>query len=152
MGRKNQRLRLNVGDSLAGGLRACRRGAAATELALVLPLLTTLIMGVLEYGTVIYSYSRMQFAATRVARTIAVNRMTNAEAEAAITASLPGWMAGHVEIDVAQSAPGDPLTNLVRIQVAAPAQAATPFALMTRAVPWQLTSDVTMKQELPYVD
>lgn len=111
-----------------------------------------MLLGVFEYGAVIYSYSRMQFGATRLARSVAVNRMTNEQAQAAMAAALPGWMAGHFTVAVTQSAPSDPTINMVRITVAAPAAAATPMALLTRLIPWQLSSDVAMKQELPYVD
>jgi hypothetical protein len=53
---------------------------------------------------------------------------------------------------VTQTAPADPETNLVRVQLSVAAAQATPMALLTRAVPWQLTANVAMKQELPYVD
>jgi Flp pilus assembly protein TadG len=130
----------------------CRSGAAASEMSLILPLLTTMIFAILEYGTVIYCYSAMQFGANRVARTVSVNRMTNAEAEAAALELLPAWVRNHVSISVTQSAPIDPNTNLVRVQLSAAAEDATPIAILTRVVPWQLNANVAMKQELPYVD
>lgn len=136
----------------AKSLRGCSRGAAAAELALVLPLLTSMILGVFEYGAVMYSYSAMQSAATRMARTVAVNRMSNGEARATADSYLPGWMANKYTVSVTQSAPSDPITNMVQVRFSIPASAATPLALITRIVPWQLTSDVSMKQELPYVD
>lgn len=136
----------------AAAVRFCRRGAAATELALILPLLTTMILAVFEYGAVIYSYSAMQFGANRVARTIAVNRMTNDQARIAVRGYLPGWVRDDVSVSVSQTAPGDPETNLVQVQLSVAAAQATPMALMTRALPWQLTANVAMKQELPYVD
>jgi Flp pilus assembly protein TadG len=134
------------------GLRSCQRGAASTELALILPLLTTMILGVFEYGTVIYSYSAMQFGANRVARTVAVNRMTDAQAETAVRGFLPGWVRDDVTVSVSQTAPADADTNLVQVQVAVAADQATILPLLTRMVPWQLTANVVMKQELPYVD
>lgn len=150
MRRRSLLLRIisNAGDNL----RRCRRGAAATELALILPLLTTMILAVFEYGAVVYAYSAMQFGANRVARTVAVNRMSNSEAAAEARRLLPGWVRNDVAITVNQTAPTDPNTNLVRVRMTVTAQDAAPLALMTRAVPWQLTANVAMKQELPYVD
>ncbi|MCM0031648.1 MAG: pilus assembly protein [Sandarakinorhabdus limnophila] len=121
-------------------------------MALILPLLTTMILAVFEYGAVIYSYSAMQFGANRVARTVAVNRMTNDQAQTAVRNYLPGWVRDDVSISVSQTAPADPETNLVQVQLSVAAAQATPMALLTRAVPWQLTANVAMKQELPYVD
>jgi Flp pilus assembly protein TadG len=117
-----------------------------------MPLLTSMMFGTLEYGTVIYSYSAMQFGANRVARTVAVNRMSNAQAQTAVRNYLPGWVRDDVSVSVSQSAPTDANANLVRVQLSVTAQQATPLAILTRVVPWQLTTDVSMKQELPYVD
>lgn len=143
---------LSIVTRAVAGVRSCRRGAAATELALILPLLTTMILAVFEYGAVIYSYSAMQFGANRVARTVAVNRMSNAQAQTAVRNYLPGWVRDDVTVAVSQTAPTDANTNLVRVQLSVPAQQATPLAILTRMMPWQLTANVAMKQELPYVD
>jgi Flp pilus assembly protein TadG len=133
-------------------LLLCRRGAAATELTLILPLFTGLILGVLEFGSVIYSYSAMQFGANRVARTVAVNRMTNAQAESSIRDNFPTWARNHVQVRVTQTNASDPNTNLVRVQLSVDSDKTTPLPLLTRAVPWALTANVAIKQELPYVD
>lgn len=130
----------------------CKSGASASEMSLILPLLTTMIFAVFEYGCVIYSYSAMQFGANRVARTVSVNRMTNAEAEVAALDLLPAWVRDNVSISVSQSAPVDPNSNLVRVQMSVAADDATPISILTRVVPWQLNTNVEMKQELPYVD
>ena len=136
----------------AMGFARSRRGAVASELALTLPLLTTMILAVFEYGCVIYSYSLMQFGANRVARSVAVNLMTDAQAQTMVSNYAPGWMRDRMTVAVTQSAAADPTQNLINVRVSATAASATPLALLTRAVPWQLTADVTMKQELPYVE
>ena len=146
------RHKLTLVTDVVSSLRRSRCGAAATELALILPLLTTMILAVFEYGTVIYSYSLMQFGANRVARTVAVNRMTPEQAETDVKGSLPGWVRDDVAVTVSQSNPADTNSNLVRVQMSVSAQDATPLALLTRAIPWQLSTNVVMKQELPYVD
>ena len=55
-------------------------------------------------------------------------------------------------VSVSQTAPTDTNSNLVRVQLSVAANQATPLAMLTRMVPWQLTANVAMKQELPYVD
>jgi Flp pilus assembly protein TadG len=133
-------------------LSCSKRGSAGTEMVLLMPLLTSMLFGAFEYGSVIYSYSAMQFGANRVARTVAVNRMTNAQAAAAVRSYLPGWVRDDVTVAVSQTAPTDASTNLVRVRLSVPAEDATPLAMLTRVAPWQLTANVAMKQELPYVD
>jgi len=119
---------------------------------MLMPLLTTMLFGSFEYGSVIYSYSAMQFGANRVARTVAVNRMTNAQAQTQVRNYLPVWVRNDVVVSVSQTAPTDASSNLVRVRLSVPARNATPLSMLTRVVPWQLTANVAMKQELPYVD
>lgn len=140
-----------IATSLAG-LTRCTRGSAGSELVMLMPLLTTMLFGSFEYGSVIYSYSAMQFGANRVARTVAVNRMTNAQAQTQVRNYLPAWVRNDVVVSVSQTAPTDASSNLVRVQLSVPAKKATPLSMLTRVVPWQLTANVAMKQELPYVD
>lgn len=134
------------------GLSRCRRGTAGTEMVLLMPLLTSMLFGAFEYGAVVYSYSAMQFGANRVARTVAVNRMTNAQAQAQVRNYLPAWVRDDVSVRVRQTAPTDANSNLVQVELSVPARKATPLAMLTRVVPWQVTAHVSMKQELPYVD
>lgn len=76
------------------GIRDHRRsGAVAAEFALIVPLLATLLFGVLQFGFAIYTYSAMETAARTGARQIAFGTNT-ATAEAATRAALPGWVAG----------------------------------------------------------
>lgn len=133
-------------------LLGCKRGSAGTELVMLMPLLTTMLFGAFEYGSVIFSYSAMQFGAHRVARTVAVNRMSVAQAQTEVRNYLPSWVRDEVTVAVGQTVPADPSSNLVRVQISVPADQATPLAMLTRIVPWQLTTNVAMKQELPYVD
>jgi len=107
---------------------------------------------VFEYGSVIYSYSMMQFGANRVARTMVVNRLGNGGASQAVRRYLPAWVRDDVSVTVLQTAPTDPRLNLITVRVSVGAQNATPLPILTRAIPWQLTASVTKKQELPYVD
>lgn len=138
--------------SLAGAFHRCKRGAAATELALLMPMLTSLVLGVFEFGTVIYAYSGMQFGANRVARTVSVNQMTTEQALATVKNYVPAWARDDVSVSITQSKPSDTNVNLVNVRLSVSADRATPLPLLTRLVPWQLTATSVMKQELPYVD
>lgn len=133
-------------------MRADRSGSAAAEFALVLPLLTTLLLGIIEFGTVFYSYSAMQFAASSAARQMAVNVADQATAISAARDVLPGWARDDVAITVVQSDPADPNRNVIRVRMVADAQAMATIGMITRMVPWSLTADASIKQELPYVD
>lgn len=137
---------------LRSGARADRSGSVAAEFALIVPLLTTLLLGIIEFGTVFFCYSAMQFAANGAARQMAVNVADQATAITAARDVLPGWVRDDVAITVDQSDPGDPNRNVIRVRMVADAQAMAVTGMLTRMVPWTLTADVSIKQELPYVD
>ena len=137
--------------SLRGG-RGSRAGSAASEFALIVPLLTTLLMGVIEFGTVFFSYSAMQFAAHDAARHMAVNVSSPAVALADASNLVPGWARDNVSMSVTQSNPADPSQNVIRVRLAANAREMAVMSMITRMVPWTLTADASIKQELPYVD
>ena len=134
------------------GLRKNRSGSAASEFALILPLLTTLLFGILEFGTVVYSYSAMQFAASRAAREMAVNVADDAAAMAEAKAMLPGWARDDVTISVTQTDAADANSNIIRVQLVAQASDLSIVSMISQVVPWTLTADASIKQELPYVD
>ncbi|MFN7177451.1 MAG: TadE/TadG family type IV pilus assembly protein [Thermaurantiacus sp.] len=133
-------------------LRRDRRGAVAAEFGLIAPLFTFLLLGAIEFGCLFFAYSAMQFGATIVTRDMAVNVIDEAEARANVRAFLPPWVRDSATVNVVQSDPFNSTTNLIRMQVQASSLQATPLPLFTRVSPWTITADVTLKQELPYVD
>jgi Flp pilus assembly pilin Flp len=133
-------------------VRRDRRGAVAAEFGLIAPLLFTLILGAIEYGGLLLSYSSMQFGGTVVTRALAVNDPALGDPETAVKGYLTPWSRGSVDVVVDETAPGFVETNLVRMRLEVPATEATPLPLLTRIVPWTLTATITMKQELPYVE
>jgi Flp pilus assembly protein TadG len=121
------------------GWQSCsgnRSGAVAAEFALIVPLLSVLLFGVLQFGFAIYSYTAMETAARTGARQIAFG--TNvATAEAATRAALPNWMAS--DATVSSIADDDGFT---RMTVTVPGSSAALMSLVP--MPENLTAEVAM--------
>jgi hypothetical protein len=131
-------------------LASCRRGAVSVEAAVLFPVLITLVMGTVEFGMLIFTYSAMQTATREVTRQVAVNFANAASAEELVAERLPGWAAGGVDVSVNQSAPGTPESNVITLTATMPIDSATPVRLLTLlSEDWDLRSVVAMKQELP---
>jgi Flp pilus assembly protein TadG len=129
-------------------LRACRRGAAALEFALVAPLLFTMTLGIIEYGFVFYGYSVVQYGANNVARSVAVNTMDIANAPAAVKAYMPGWIpASNLTVTAQKSNTADPSRSDIQVRVVY-----APIHVFTNVFPLTMTADVAVKQELPYAN
>lgn len=137
---------------IASGIRANRLGSVAFEFALVSPLLFSILLGTLEFGFVLFSFSSMQLGTDIAARGISVNTAvgTNAQAEAAVRAALPSWLRSSVTVTVSQTDLADPRKNLIRVRATADAEDATPLPMFTRAVPWTMSTEVAVVQELPF--
>jgi hypothetical protein len=135
-----------------GKLRRDRKGATAAEFALIAPLFFFMLLGAVEYGLVFLSFSAMQFGATIATRDVAVNFLDEGGADAQVRDYLPPWMRDDATVNVSQTTPGLPETNIIQMSVQVAAAQATPLPLFTQAIPWTLRADVSMKQELPYVD
>jgi hypothetical protein len=133
-------------------VRADRAGSAVSEFALIVPLLSTLLFGTIEFGSLLYSYSAMQFGATAAARQFAVNVSDEATALAAAQAAVPGWARGDLVLSMTQSDPSDVNRNIINVELRLDADKAGALALITRMVPFTLVADASIKQELPYVD
>lgn len=73
-------------------MRRQREGAVAAEFALVAPLFFSLVMGGVEFSSVVYAISSMQLAANIAARDIEVNTLPcfGPGAAGALSAGLDG--------------------------------------------------------------
>jgi Flp pilus assembly pilin Flp len=120
-------------------------GASAVEFALVAPVLAALLLGGIEFGLVIYSQNAMQSVTRDVARKLAVNYYDAPAAYEDVRGRLPGWIQGS---KITNSAPGDPLNNVITVDVAVPADAAGILNLYTKLMgAWTISASVAMKQE-----
>lgn len=135
------------------GIRiANNSGAVAAEFALVMPLLFTLLLGAIEFGVLLFTYSAMQMSAGTAARRIAVNTLDPADAGGVINQALPPWARPGVAWTISQTNSADPGTNIIRVRLTGQSDQLTVMPMLTRMVPWTLVADASTKQELPYVD
>lgn len=138
--------------SLLRRVRAHRGGSVATEFAMVTPLLTILLFSTVEMGSLLYAHGALQMTAAMSARRMAVNLAAPTTANARAVDFVPGWANGAVTATVTQSSPADPANNNITVRLSAPSNRLAVVSLLTRLVPWTMTSSVTIKQELPYED
>jgi hypothetical protein len=131
-------------------LLACRRGITSVEMAIVTPMLIALVLGVIEFALLLFTFSSMQTAARDVGRQIAVNFLAEGQAGAAVRDRLPGWSRDAVDVGVERTAPGNPSEDMILVTVSMQARDATPLRFFTiMSGPWSIETQVAMKQELP---
>ncbi len=128
---------------------SCRRGAVAVEGAIILPVLVLLVVGVMEYGILLFTFMNLQSATREVARAASVNFTPVADVPANLRARLPSWSRDEATITVSQSAAGSAATNVITVTATIPSSAATPIHLLTAVGGWDLKTVVAMKQEQP---
>lgn len=113
-----------------------RSGAVAAEFALVVPLLATMLFGVLQFGFAIYTVNAMETAARTGARQM-VFGTDFAAAESATRAALPSWVAGDATISSVVDDDG-----LARMTVSVPGASAALLGLVP--MPENFTARVAM--------
>lgn len=145
--------RLTGGRSGFGHAFRCRRGAVSVEAALIFPVLILLVMGMIEFALLFFTFSTLQSATRDIARQVSVNfaQANSASAESAVQAQMPGWSKNSVAVIVTESAPLDPSSNVITVRSALPASGATPLNFLVNTIgDWDLVTEVQMKQELPF--
>lgn len=123
-------------------------GSNSVEFALLLPVLITLLFGIIEFGLIIYTLNTAQSAARDVTRQLATNRITASQAPSAVLQQLPQWVVAGTSVNVVQTAPSDAGSNRFTTDVAFAARAATPTSLLAWAYgSTVLHAKVSMQQE-----
>jgi Flp pilus assembly protein TadG len=101
------------------------RGSVAVEFALVLPILATLLIGVIEFGNAYGAQLAVTNAAREAARTMAVQNSVSAAQSAALTAAQaltrPAMTASQVTVSPSSCSAGSTATVTIRY----------PFAFLT---------------------
>jgi Flp pilus assembly protein TadG len=121
--------------SRRGIARQCS-GAAAAELALLLPLLILMLFGLLQLGIGIYTYNAMLSSARNGARLVVFGNSV-AATETAVRNQLPGWAAAAATINITENDAG-----LARVRVSIPGSAAAVVDMVP--MPATIDADVTM--------
>ena len=150
IGRSNSRSRACRIASAAGSLRKDKDGVAAVELALVLPFLMMLLVGIIDFGALFFLKNNMFSVARDSARALALQSVTVTEAEQMAQDNLINWNA---TFDVvAQEVPNaiDPAITDVVVTITVPMADAAPIGLMLDVVGFTgtLQSRVAMRQEI----
>lgn len=139
-------------------LRCVRRfdsnsdGASAVEFAIIMPVFALIIMGIIEFGMLLYAQNSAQNAARNVVRQIAVNRVAanDSAAQSAVGPQLASWIVGSATVHVTQTTPGKPETNIIKLSVSFPANAATGVNFFSSLFAGRsINASVSMSQETP---
>lgn len=139
--------------SMPRALVQCRRGVAAVEFAIILPLLLALTLGTIEFGLLFFTYNSMQSAARDVARQIALNIIDPDDAEPMVADQIPTWSRDGLSVEVTQSDPGDPASNVIGVRLTLLASQATPLRFVVNSTgDWTLVTAVHMMQEMPFAE
>ena len=125
-------------------LRRDRRGSAAVEMALLLPLLTMMVCGTLQYGVLMFTYNSMLNAARNSARALAVGSANEASVAASAKASLPRWVAAG-DWTITPQDTGTTGTNQVTTSISISSEKATIMPLIP--MPDKLDVRVVMLKE-----
>lgn len=92
-------------------------GVSAVEFALVLPILLLILLGILEFGLILFTYNSTQNVSRDVARQLATNRIAVTSADAQARSELPSWIASKATVVVTQSDPANARKNVFVVDV-----------------------------------
>ncbi len=95
-------------------------GIAAVEFALILPVLMTMLFGIIQMASVFFTHSNMTTVARDTARRLAVGEFTVAQAEAAATANLIDWASGAATATARVPDPAVSADTDVQVQITVP--------------------------------
>jgi Flp pilus assembly protein TadG len=124
-----------------------RKGATAVEFALIAPILITLLIGVIEFALMFFTYNAAGQATWSVTRRLATNQITTAQVSDLITSAMPSWVRSGATVTTASSST-DPHTNRFTVTVSFPASAASPTNFLLWAYGNRtLTATTVMQQE-----
>ena len=97
----------------------CRRGAAAVEMALVLPTFIAVIAGIIQYGSIISTEHLMVTAAREAARSYAVGASSAGQAQSIAQSRLASTgLTYTVTVTTATGANGDEVTVSITVPMA----------------------------------
>jgi Flp pilus assembly protein TadG len=120
----------------------------AVEFALLMPVLIIVVMGIIEFSMILYTYNTCGLASRDVTRRVATNRLTAANASTSVTQQLPLWVRNSTTVTVTQTTPSAPATNQITVNVSFPTSKATPINYLSSVYGSSaLQTATTMQQE-----
>lgn len=102
------------------------RGAALVEFALVLPILLTLVFGIIEYGRAYEVKVQLTGAVREGARALALGKTTT-EAKAAVLAAAPGVSLTYGDVAIVSTCPAGGAEGNATVKIAYSLAALTPL-------------------------
>jgi Flp pilus assembly protein TadG len=118
-----------------------RSGAPAVELALVLPVLLLVVMGIIHFGALFYLQHSMVLVASDLTRQLAIGSLAEAAAIAEAQARLSGWDATFT-ITVSE-----PSSNEIGLNITVPIQDAALINFGSFAGSGDLSAQAVMRKE-----
>ena len=94
-----------------------KKGVAAIEAAIVIPIFMSLMLAAVDYGSVFYVQHTMNTVANDASRSLALGHLTTAQAKTTVESRLPSW--NSAQFTVTASNVG---TNDVQIVITVPAK------------------------------
>jgi len=128
-------------DRTVAGFGGDERGAAAVEMALVLPFVILLMLGIIQFGALFFLQNNMVNVANDVARRFAIGALTESEAESLAASRLSSWNATFT-VDASE-----PTAEDAQVTVSVPMTDAMFFDLGGIGANQVLTAQATMLKE-----
>jgi hypothetical protein len=125
-------------DTIRRSLR-CERGSPAIEFALVLPVLLTLLTGMLDLGFMFYVQHTMDDASRAAARAYAIDASAN------VTTIATGLLPSGISFDI--KPPSVTADGMVVVEIDCPAGSATLSGFVTALTDVALVAKTTMVKE-----
>ncbi len=126
-----------------------KSGANAVEFAIVVPVLLLIVLGIIQFGIILFTYNNMVQAAREAARTLAVQETTAADAQTIALNQLAfSGLPFTVTICEPVTVPcaGAPLSD-VSVTIAVPLSEATLVDILGLFATGDLEASVTMRKE-----
>ncbi len=124
-------------------------GVAAVELALVSPFLVLLMIGIVDFGGLFFLQNNMHTAARESARALAVQAVSESQAEQMAEDKLMNWGATF-SVDATVPNPANPAETDVTVSISVPMADAAPIGLIFDLIGTSggtIQTQVTMREE-----
>ena len=123
------------------------RGAAAVEMAFVIPVLVLFLTGIVQLGWLLFLQNNMGDVARDTARRLAVGYLTAADAPSYAQGQLINWGSGTFTVTTAMPDPADPNDRDITVLVSIPMADVALLDIVGVFQNGDMTATSTMRQE-----